>query len=435
MDIKILNDEMFAVIDDNGVQVGQKPIPDALKSLPDFKLRAALRELEQMPPVEVAAPLPPTEAPVQVAYHVHPEHLPAHGHPLLEHSHDYLSELPPHEHGRALDSEAIVNRGIAKLEVAVERIDREASRHSHPLETHSHPHSHEDVLKTIAGVSETVAEISRGHSHSEIFVAIGNAETAISAVDAKIGTHSHPQAPLPAHSHPELDAAFKLEAEARIAGDAAPREVPAHQHPHNHAAETEALKEQVKAEALALVNSTLSKASFGSTEEVQAIKEGLARHQHPHVHEDFLNEVKAVRDKFSEFARHGHDDVSAALENANRRLTIQEAHVHDEVPAHSHSEVAGLREEVADLRATVINLGRLISEQATQIAAMSDRITNSGIDQIAALQNAVTSLQPKGEYVTREELTNRKAQYNLLRESHEDRAGKHVVIVTLEEVT
>ena len=207
MDVKILNDQMYGVEDDNGVQTAQKPIPDSLKSLPDKKLRLALRELENMPPVEVAEPLPPAEKKEQVAYHEHPE---------------YLLQMPAH---------------------------------SHDLTPHIHLMG--DDVKARFEEDEKAAKVT----------------------EARL-----------------------LQLTGELRGD-------------------------------------------------------MLTHEHPG--------YAAVA--------HTHADLVAAIELTERKLAIQEKHVHEEAPAHLHPEFGDIRNDLADLRSTVIGLGRLITELSERVLAVEQK--------------------------------------------------------------
>lgn len=166
MDIKILSDQMYGVEDDSGVQIAQKPIPDELKSLSDTTLRLRLRDIEQMPPVEVAAPLPPTEKPVQVAHHEHPEYLremPTHSHELHPHGHMLRDEDEKRLAGLEFDSRV---QGADLLRVTGE-LRGDILRHDHPGYS-GIGHQHEDVnaiVETLTRRADTQLEHFIKHEH------------------------------------------------------------------------------------------------------------------------------------------------------------------------------------------------------------------------------------------------------------------------------
>lgn len=227
MDIQILSDSMFGVIDDNGVQVGQEAIPENLKSLPDFKLRQALRELKQMPPVEIAAPLPPTEVPVQVAYHEHPEH-----------THEHSHEIQPHIHlmGDDVKERFEEDERIAKINAA--NILQVTGELRGDILTHEHPgyaaarHGHEDLLAAVDQVDRRVAvqerhvhEDSPPHAHAELALlrsdiddikaTLGQFSKLLAEFENRITLLELKPAPVLEHTHDEFATQEGLDAHLR----------------------------------------------------------------------------------------------------------------------------------------------------------------------------------------------------------------------------
>lgn len=67
---------------------------------------------------------------------------------------------------------------------------------------------------------------------------------------------------------------------------------------------------------------------------------------------------------------HQHDDLIAELQLTNRKLSVIEASVPTEVPVHYHPEFYDLREQMDDLKASIIAMGRLVTDISTRLVAL-----------------------------------------------------------------
>lgn len=427
MDVKILSDAMYAVLNLEGIEIAQKPIPDDLKSLSDTKLRLALRDLELMPPIEVAEPLPPGKIPERVPYHEHPEaltRLPAHDHPLAEHSH-------PHEHERALVTEAILEKKVGDVDRFVARVQDEFRSHNHQPTPHEHAHTHEDILESqaktqeiVSGLALQVGDATRSHSHAEIQQSLSEVRAATEATSAYARTHSHP------HEHLDLVGRIDEEKAARVADRDHTHPFPAHIHDlpkHEHMEITDlesVLRKEIAGKLGEIPVHDHPELINGLRINVDAQQRQLDSHSHPHVHPDFLNEVMTLRQQFAEVREHGHSDLANALDLLGRKLEIESQHVHDPIPqeafVHQHAD---LHERLNQISAEQTNLRNLLSQ-------FSDQIANLNIGLTTAIQNAVEALQPKGDYVTQEKLdalTKRKGEYIVLSTQDVNGKRRHVM--------
>lgn len=160
-DVVILSDTMYGKME-NGVQVGQAPIPDGLKSLPDSKLRLALRDIENLPEVLTAAPLPPTEKPVPVPYHEHEQG------PVQPHEHDLIPHI---HHLREEDEERVkaIELGSKIRDADLLKITGELRgdilRHEHPGYA-AVGHIHTDVAAALESLQRQLLTESK-HVHDE----------------------------------------------------------------------------------------------------------------------------------------------------------------------------------------------------------------------------------------------------------------------------
>lgn len=169
-------------------------------------------------------------------------------------------------------------------------------------------------------------------------------------------------------------------------------------------------------------------------------------HEHPHTHDDFarlseaLTEESRLRFKADsdleakykshlhpELAQvyHVHSDIYETFNVINNRITAVEASVPKETQAHQHND---LHERL-----------NLITSEVTSLRNMFTGLENriqEGIDNMVAAFNArVETLQPKGDFITRDEynpLTQGKRKYRVKVVSQQNVDGKQHM--NLEEV-
>lgn len=414
MRIEILDIErtMYGVYEGE-TQVAQAPIPF------DWKLEASrehkpledvIAEHEGAEITSVVASAEVVASGVEIPAHYHREYLselPGHDHPLPEHEHQ-------HTHPRAIESEALLHRDIDTLDQFAHQVQESLRSHSHEPAPHEHPHAHTEMLEaqsrlqdSVTGLAFQVGEATRSHSHGEIQTGLAEVRALAESTRAEFASHGH------THQHPEFGRMLTLEIEERIADRAHSHELTAHSHKHDHGPELAALEARLgkqigeSAGAPAAHAHTDYEAGLrGSDAALADFRQRLAAHAHPHVHEDFLAEVVAVKQAF---ASHRHEEFSAALEQLTRRISVQEAHVHAEAAAHSHPDSSLLVGQIAELQNTVLAMSAVIERLNTRIGDLEARPTvelaplNEAIGQLRAeFQTHIVEVSNRPVYFTAE---------------------------------
>ena len=124
-------------------------------------------------------------------------------------------------------------------------------------------------------------------------------------------------------------------------------------------------------------------------------------------------------------AFHTHEDIYATFNVINQRITAAEGRIPTEILPHQHNDLLEainlLRSEVQGLRREVGSLGNKVEAEDTAIRAL--------------IETRIADCQPKGEYVTREEmnpLTQHKRAYRVKVKSQQNVDGS--TFMNLEEV-
>lgn len=302
------------------------------------------------------------------------------------HDHDerYLKMLPEHDHKRAEETERLALEEIGKLTNHIARVQEHLREHRHGMEphdhdgryltslpTHEHPHVHDDLLKAqtemqelVAGLSSSVAGISKAHSHDQILSALRVAEAAIESLYADFKAHGHP------HEHTDLMAKIREERDERISDRAHGHPVTEHEHPHGHAdivAMVGSLEEKIKDLGKSIASAThrhedIDTSLEGLQKEIKRVEAKATTHEHPHNHNDLNDRISGVAEDLSRHAHsdkadreHPHHDIQADINLLNTRMHRQEEHVHEDKP-HSHAEFTTLQDEIAALRLEMVAL-------------------------------------------------------------------------------
>lgn len=172
----------------------------------------------------------------------------------------------------------------------------------------------------------------------------------------------------------------------------------------------------------------------------------LPSHEHPHSHDEFMVLKQAIEEesrnrysaddglkhafdehKHPEYAQtfHAHDDVYASLNVLRGMVTAVEARIPTEMQPHQHNDVIEalnlLRSEVHGIRQELNSLGNRIDAEALTTRSL--------------IAQASEDLQPKGDYLTRDEinpLTQSKRVYRVKVRSRQNVDGDEHM--TLEDV-
>lgn len=315
--------------------------------------------------------------------------------------HDHPPVLIDHTHHEIKDTEDYLAKRIADAESFISRVQETLRGHGHevgahehpdkPLAPHEHPHSHEGLETSLTSLQGLVTRLSSDFAlataerdNTAILARLMSVEGEVNTIEGIVKAHQHP------HEHVEFttirgEVAAGLRAQngelqslnSRLSSHGHP--LPEHDHPHEHKDLKDGL-ERIESRAIEAMNQ--------GTEIVEKLATVDSRHVHQDDRDAVTNLAKALGDAERRLARHDHphthDDVVERFAKLDEKLG---GHVHDYAEkTHEHPHK---HEEIAHLDALLT----LFGGELEAIRQRLDRIERAGY---------LTEIPPHahGEYLT-----------------------------------